>query len=729
MQDEIKKKLHSRIDQSTTYKDTYVEPPAKERLQRFNADPEFYAKKFERLNESSVVDVSVSNAVSRIKAALMKIFFGSDEVGTIKGRTGDDDNNADNMQELVNWQIEYKNQGYLKWGNWFEEALYQLYSVIKITWQRETGQVEKTQQVPLMAMKEVAAQAEANGVEIAEAEINQTDPSIMDVTFSYEDVTENYPLIENVPASELIWSPNARTLQEADFVAQRKKVTIDHLRRNIKRKGMDDSELGMYDKKAVEEVAKGGEEGTDSDYDTAIKDTQDSQNDVIDKDDPEREVEIFECYFKHDINNDGLSEDVIATICGSVLLRCEENEDGLPFCIISPVYDPHRIVPKRGSMDNAGQYQDLLTAIIRLTIQNITYNNNPQQAYDPSGLEDEDDVIGGLQFIRLIPGGKADEVIQNIAQIPLAPYTLDLIQTIKGWVEETTSVNRYNQGIDSNSLNKTATGITALINQGSQMIELIARNYAETGVKDAIMRIVMLNQKYVDKEQVIRLTNKDIAVNKDNLAGDFDYVVNSGMGAGDKQSDIQNMNQLLAMMPNAIQGGVATTDNAYNAFRKLISSMGIKNTDDYCTDPKVIAQQKAQQPKQPEQPNISESIQAKLTDAPIEIQTQYWQKLGFQVDLGMFERQQQVEVQKENAKTDNQQLAAGLKEIAVSHLKKEPDKFGQQGAGTPGTTGRGMPNLSSGNLQGNSAGNMAGSKQVGGVGGQSTQQANRPLMY
>jgi hypothetical protein len=162
----------------------------------------------------------------------MKMFFGSDEVGTIKGRTANDDSNAENMQELVNWQIEYKNQGYLKWGNWFEEALYQLYSVIKITWKRETGQIEKQQLIPLMAMEQVEQQAEQNNVEIAEAVISPVDPTQMMVTFSYEGITENYPLIENVPASELIWTPNARTLDEADFVAQRKKVTIDHLRRN-----------------------------------------------------------------------------------------------------------------------------------------------------------------------------------------------------------------------------------------------------------------------------------------------------------------------------------------------------------------------------------------------------------------------------------------------------------------------------------------------------------------
>lgn len=139
----------------------------------------------------------------------------------------------------------------------------------------------------------------------------------------------------------------------------------------------------------------------------------------------------------------GLLEDVIATICDDTetLLRCEENEDGLAFCIISPLFDPYRIVPERGSMDNLGQWRDLLTIIIRLTIQNLALNNNPQQLVQTSVFTDFNQVLDNSQFIEI--NGPVNEAMQPVAQVPLAPYTLDLIELVKGWGEEASNVNRY----------------------------------------------------------------------------------------------------------------------------------------------------------------------------------------------------------------------------------------------------------------------------------------------
>lgn len=628
------------LDKISTAKDnntTKIQPAAKERLQRFRADVDWYAKKLPNLSQYTFTDTSVMIAVDRITAALMKIVFGNEDIGQIKGRTADDDSNAEIMQQLINWQIEYKNKGYLKLYSWIKECLYQLYSVIKITQRREIGDTEKTLSIPFAMFDEISQQLKQNKAEIVHVEPNQQDINLCDVTVSFQKLVENYPEIENVSADELIWTPGARTLQEADLVGQRKMVTIDHLRRNIKTTDPSGQEIGMYDKAAVAEVAQyGSSAGTflvDSDLEIDRQKTVQTQD--WSKDDPNRKVTIVECYIKYDINGDGLLEDVIATICedSKTLLRCEENTDGFPFCIISPTFDPFRVVPDRGAMDNLGQWQDLLTAIIRLTVQNLAINNNPQCLVNPASFADFNQVLDNEQFLEV--NGDVANAMQPVAQIPLASYTLNLIEMVKGWGEEASTVNRYNQGIDSNSLNKTATGMQLLVNQGSQALELIMRNIAETGMKDLFMRFIFLNQKYIDEEEVVRLTDGDLKVNKDNLSGEFDYMVNSGMGAGAKETDTQNMQTLLNLMPSFIQGGIATVDNAYNTAKKFITLIGIKNTSDYITDPKILAQQAAAQPKEPEA-KLSESIQAKITDAPIAIQVQYWQKHGFEATPEMF---------------------------------------------------------------------------------------------
>jgi hypothetical protein len=692
IKDSLKKQILNKIERAKNHKDK-IQPKDKERLQRFRADKELYEKKLPNLTAYSFTDTSVMSAVERMTAQLMKMVFGNRDIGSVKGRNADDDANSEIMQELCNWQIEYPNQGYQKFYWWIKECLYQLYSVVMVTQKREYETVEEEQKVPYSAADAWMEQAQANGIEILEvqeAQVPEAEP-FYTVKVKYNKLTKNYPLIENVPSEELIWIP-AKTLGDSELVGRRKKVTIDYLVRNIKKKQPDGTFTGMYDKAAVMALAQEGSSDTDQDDLEATRHNH-IDDTTYDIDDPNRTVTIVECFVKADINNDKMLEDCIITVVeeGNVFIRYEENEDGFPFCIISPVFDPYRIVPDISGIDALGQWQDLLTAIIRLTVQNLALNNNPQQLCNSAAFLDFNQVLDGDQFIEI--NGLPGEAMGPVAEIPLAPYTLNLIEMVKGWGEEASNINRYNQGMDANSLNKTATGITALINQGSQAMELIMRNIAETGLKSLYMRMVYLNQKYIDHDQVVRLTNKDITVNKDNLKGDFDYIVEAGMGAGAKETDIQNLLAMCDRMPLMIQGGIATLKNAYNAHKKLFELMGIRNTDDYLTDPE---QQQAQQPPQDD---TQEKLTITFKDLPIIAKVQVLNKMGIQVTPQDFVMDMQLQAE-----------ADMMKDKVRSQLKQQEAALNGQntGNGIQGAISAGMPSIPSQEVRQAPAGNIYG---------------------
>lgn len=682
--DAIKKQVLAKIDRAKNHKDTKITPKDTERLQRFRADKELYEKKLPNLSNYSFTDTSVMSAVERMTASLMKMIFGNEDIGSMKGRNADDDQNAETMQELCNWQIEYPNQGYQKFYWWVKECLYQLYSVVMVTQKREYEEVTEQKQVP--ADPEIAEafmdQCIANGVDIVEVEEGVMDVPAQpgqpaqqipcyNVTIKYTKLTKNYPLIENVPSEELIWIP-AKTLQESELVGRRKQVTIDYLVRNIKRKQPDGSFTGMYDKAAVIQLVENGTADTSNDSEIEVTRNGYESEDTYDIDDPNRPVTIVECFVKLDINKDKKLEDCIVTVVedGNVVIRMEENEDGFPFCLVSPVFDPYRVVPDISGIDALGQWQDLLTAIIRLTVQNLALNNNPQMMYNSAAFEDFNQLLDGDQYIGLT--GPPSEAMAPVAEVPLAPYTLNLIELVKGWGEEASNVNRYNQGIDANSLNKTATGMQLLVNQGSQAMELIMRNIAETGLKSLFMRMIFLNQKYVDQEQVVRLTDKDLTVNKDNLAGDFDYIVNAGMGAGAKETDIANITQVIQEMPALMQIGLADIKCAYNAYKKRLELIGIRNVSDYILDPE-------QQPPQPPKQEEKDDITANIKDAPPEIQAQYWARHGYQSTPDMFIHQRLMEAQQEAAKIHMQSQAK--REESVVNGQVRALATGPQGQG------------------------------------------------
>lgn len=700
----VEKQILRKINRARDYHADKIAPKDKTRLQRFRSDKAFYDGKFPNLTQYSMSDTSVMSATERMTAQIIKMLFGNQDIGSMKGRNGEDDKNAETMQQLCNWQIEYANAGYQKFYWWVKECLYQLYSVVMVTQKREYERVEEDKIVPQGQEEQFMLEAMQNNVDILNA-VEGVDPAtgapITTVTVSYMKLTANYPLIENVPSEELIWTPGAQTFGECELVGRRKQVTIDYLVRNIKKKQPDGTFTGMYDRKAVMELVESGTGGTGTD-ESSMEQERDNgdDSDSYDIDDPNRKVWIAECFAKCDINGDHKLKDCIFTVVedGNKFIRYEENTDGFPFCIISPVYDPFKIVPELSGIDALGQWQDLLTAIIRLTVQNLALNNNPQQLCQSSVFVDFNQVLDGDAFIE-INTPPADAMVP-VAQIPLAPYTLQLIEMVKGWGEEASNINRYNQGMDAGSLNKTATGITALINQGSQAMELIMRNIAETGMKQLFMRMVFLNQKYIDQEQVIRLTNKDLQVNKDNLKGDFDYIVNAGMGAGAKETDIANISGVIAEMPVLIQAGIATTQEAYNAYKKKLELIGIRNVDDYIKDPSQNPQ--PQQRQAPEKDNIT----ANIKDAPAEIQAQFWMKQGFQASPDMFAKQQAEELEMERVKQEQQAVYGAGQSIIEGHMRPDSITMGgpMNGEGRTGGNGPANERISSSNKAGNQRG-------------------------
>jgi hypothetical protein len=176
---------------------------------------------------------------------------------------------------------------------------------------------------------------------------------------------------------------------------------------------------------------------------------------------------------------------------------------------------------------------------------------------------------------------------------------LQAVEMIDGVRENRTGVTKYNQGLDANSLNKTATGITQIMTAAQQRIELIARIFAETGVKCLMLIVHAMAIKHGRKEEVIKLRNQWVAVNPRNWKSRKDVSVSVGLGTGNKDQMLQHLQMILLAQQQAIQIGVATPQNVYNALVKLTQNAGFKNAEEFWTDPsKSPPQQQGPSPEQ-----------------------------------------------------------------------------------------------------------------------------------
>lgn len=566
------------IQRAEAYQASIVEPAVRERYEIYYADKDYYRQKFPILSKTSdLVSTDVADTIEWALPSLMKVFTGSDEVITIAGVTEEDDTKAETMQELLVYQLQRQNNFFTVLYNWMKDSLIVGMGIIKCYWERTEGYTTETTVLNNEALQALTQ----TGVTIEDIQ-GPDQFGDFSVTYQLPYYRKNAPKLENILVSEFLYSPDAKSLEEANFVAHKRKVTMSYLREREAQgvyANIDDIRVNSnYNGMNVDQV----EQVIGDNYVDINKDEQTARQEVV----------IYECYTKIDINNDGILEDMIITICGDTIIRMEQNYMGRhPFFAISPTKDPHRIWVKRSYAELIGELQDLKVALTRQIMQNVALTNDPKMLLDESAIN-IDDFVQGRKVIRMKAGHSMNEVAMPMNITPLAPQTFQFLEWIEGQKENRTGITRYNQGLDANSLNKTATGISAILGQSAQRLELVARMFAETGLSELFRFMVSLNQKFIDQQTVIRLTNKELKISPEDLDGSFDLIVNAGISIATKESTIMATQTLLTALMQANAGGymVSTPENIYNLFKKWIESIGFKNYGDYITDPNVTQQ-------------------------------------------------------------------------------------------------------------------------------------------
>ena len=570
--------LRRDISDAENYQDTVILPTVKERYEIYYADKDYYARKLPRLSKvSSLVSTDVTDTIEWALPSLIKVFTGGDEVVTVQGSSEEDDRNAEIMQQLLVYQLQRQNRFFPILYNWMKDALITGMGIIKCYWDRKEDYQLLEQSMNMRAFQELTQQ----NVEIQSVE-GPDMFGIVRVQYLSPYYVKNAPVIENILVSELLYSSDAKSLDEANFVAHKKKVTMSYLRER--------EQQGIYAN--VDKITPKPKTGimNDDQVEQVIGDNY--QGSSQEADDARAEVTLYECYTKLDWNNDGVLEDMIITIVDDVVLRVEPNYMGRhPFFAISPTKDPHRIWVKRSYAELIGELQDLKVALTRQIVQNIALTNDPKMILAEDAIN-IDDYVKGRAVIRKKANHPMQDVAMSMPVNQLSPYTYQFLEYIESQKENRTGITRYNQGLDANTLNKTATGISQIMGASTQRLELIARMFAETGVYELFRFMIGLNQKFIDQNTVIRLTNKELAISPDDLQGNFDLIVNAGISIASKESTQLMLQSMLTALMQVRAAGIpiVTPDNVYNLFKKWIEAAGFKNYADYITDPAVVQQ-------------------------------------------------------------------------------------------------------------------------------------------
>lgn len=615
---------------------------------------------------SQVVTRDVLETVEWIKPSLMRIFFAGDKVLEFEPVGLEDEPAAKQETDTLNHVILKQNDAFMTFLTWFTDGLLAKTSYVKIYWDEHEDVVEETYQN--LSEPEVGMISQDQGVEIVEVW-----PGEMGFGVKVKRTQKQGKVcIDPVPGEEMRVSASVRgyALRNAPYIEHRTMKTLS----DIRAMGFD-----------VADDISGGDEEVDSELSVA-RDIYDEDMSGDDEADPSmREVLFRDVTIRIDANGDGIAELKRYYIVGNTILA-DYDAENVYYACLGPIPMPHRHVGLSVA-DLVMDLQKIRSTLLRSYIDNLYLQNNGRFAI--SDRVNLDDMLvsrpGGVVRVEGDPNGAIMPLVHP-SNGAAAIQGLEYIDTQK---ENRTGVTKYNQGLDSNSLNKTMGGITQIMNAAQQRIELIARVFSETGVKDAFLLVHELLKKHSDKPLAMRLNNQYVDVDPRQWKTRTDMTVSVGLGTGNKDQQQQHIATIMQVQEKAMMAGLPITDakKIYAAAKRLAENAGFKDGDEFFTDPSTV-------PPQPPKPNpdmvkAQGEMQIKQQEAQLDAQIgqQKMQQDGqmaqqkLQADLVMAQQKLQNDMQlaREKMQADIQlarekaYMEAQLKSEIAAMQPKEPE--------------------------------------------------------
>jgi len=659
--------LDNEIDNAIGYINTETVEERRNALMSYNREP--YGNEVE--GRSTIVTGEVAEAVDGSLPQLIRIFTQSDDVVRFEPKAPGDEEAAKQATEYCNWVLMNDNPGFEVFHTWFKDALLQKNGVIKVWWNDETS-VDKEQYENLSedeltllladGQMEVVSQEQ---VQIGEMPSMMPDPmtgapiQTMQPIFAYNVKVKKINKkgsvkVENVPPEEFLISKKARRIADAPFVAHRKLTTRSELIA-MGFKADDIDLLPAYDDLTFtpERVARfpNGEQPDDPSLDTSMD-----------------EIETFECYIRTDYDGDGIAELRRVFYAGSTILENEE-ADFIPFCSVCPIPMPHKFFG-HSLADRVSDIQKIKTTITRQMLDNLYLSNNARMAV-VDGQVNLDDML------TVTPGGivrvKNNAAIQPLVVPQVASQAFPMLGYMDEVQQKRTGVTQTSQGLDPNILqNTTATAIAMVQNAGAAKVELIARIFAESGVKDLFKAILHLVCKYQDKERIVRMRGKFVSIDPREWSNEYDLTVNVGLGTGNREQQmamtaavLQKQEQILGQMGMA--NPFVSPTQYRNTLGRFIEASGFKDTHEFFRE---IPPEMEQQMLQPQQPASNPAMDAIMQQAQAQIEIDRAKALN-DIEIAKGKAAAQIQLEREKAaaqlqlKTAEFQAEAQLKAAKV----------------------------------------------------------------
>lgn len=604
--------------------------------------------------ESKVVTSEVAEVVDGIMPSLMRIFTSAENLIEFEPVGEEDIEAAEQESDYVNYVFFKKNPAFMILYNWSFDGLVGKNGIVKAYWEESNAATREPYKglnddelALLLGDDELELLELEQRQEEFETELGPVQATVHDAVFQ-RTAKSGSARVENVPPEEYRISSDASALDPC------KAEMVGH-ERSVKRYKL--LELG-YERDQIETLPALHEMNLSQEQ-RARKDRLDERKNIT-RDKWADDILVREGYQRVDYERNGKSELRRVVIAGNELL---ENEacDRQPFHVWSPCPMPHKhfgTCPAEKVMD----LQAISSTLLRQVLNNLYHTNNPMSAIYEQAIGDHtlDDLMdrrigGNVRFTRPV-----SEAFAPMAVPFTAASTFPMLEYFEKKVRDRTGVHSDSEGLTPEALKNIQTTVLAQAHDISRMkVEMIARIFAETGLKSLFLHIHELLLKHQNKGEMVQLRGKWVEVDPREWRTRLNMTPRIGLGIGTREQNLVHMTSIWDKQRDIVGAGgfgtIITAENVYNSAAEFVKIANFKNPERFFT----LVDQLPQQEDDPK---------AELAQMQLQIAARQQELDAARLDLDtqkvLLQNQREIEKISLQAKESQQNLSIEMEKIA-----------------------------------------------------------------
>jgi hypothetical protein len=622
--EEFEAAIKSCVDDAADYIDGFVAPTRAKATQYYRGD--LFGNEEE--GRSQIVMTEVRDVVQAMIPSLLRIFTSSDEIVEFAPNSADKVDVAEQQTDYINHVFYNDNPGFSILQQAFKDALVRKTGIIKWRWSEDTeiseaeftgldqAQVALLVQEPHVELIELKEIPGPPAPPLPPPMPGQPPAPPVQVPSTYDiKIRRNMPrkkvVIEAVPPEEFLIAREARDLDTAAYVGHRSLKTMSEL-------------VAMgYDREDIEEYSGQGDT-------FSVNYEAQTRNPAImsfmqhaDNPDPAmRRVLYVESYVRIDKDGDGIAElRKVCSIGNAFHVLHDEVATDVPFAFFCPDPEPHMLIGQ-SIADQTMDLQEIKSSILRNTLDSLAQVIHPRTVI-VEGQVNIDDVMNNET--GAIIRARAPGMVQPLAEPFVGQNAMPIIAYMDDVRAQRTGISAASQGLDPNVLQSTTkAAVTATVTGAQERIELVARLFAENGMKRLFKGLLKLVVRHQDQPRMLRLRGKWVEVDPRYWDADLDVQVNVGLGRGTDQDRMQflmlvaqKQEQIIQLMGPA--NPLADVSQYRNTLAQICNLAGFKDASRYFkpVDPQAL-QQQMQQPPKPDPNEMLVQVEAAKVQASIQ---------------------------------------------------------------------------------------------------------------